>query len=354
MRAEQTARSLTTLNGHLRSSMDLVVRDFLQVGQGLRSAASSASERPGLDAIVRPGPAAAGGCAGVTNFPGGPDDHRRHRRTGPRSADQRPVHRRHHHARRRRRVDDVNVTAIAANGQSMTTPASTSPTCRTRSRQHPRRRPARSAQARHVRASRRLRHGGGRPGLDLRARGPAAGSTSSTRPVSWWHHQQVLVAGDRDRARRHRCRHPGGTVGRVAGPDDHLLRGYDHQPGQPAADAPDQCATPPTRWPSSWRRFRLTYDLADGVVNPSAVRDECGRPGPAAPAPRRHARRTRFARPTSPWRFVPTAQQAERLSTRTRCTHRSPCAVSRSWIGTIDRAARAGHEDSETAHWMFT
>ena len=58
MKAEQTARSITTLNGHLRSSMDLVVRDFLQIGQGLQSAASSASRTaPGATPIApaRPG-----------------------------------------------------------------------------------------------------------------------------------------------------------------------------------------------------------------------------------------------------------------------------------------------------------
>ena len=36
MKAEQTARGITTLNGHLRASMDVLVRDLLQVGQGLQ------------------------------------------------------------------------------------------------------------------------------------------------------------------------------------------------------------------------------------------------------------------------------------------------------------------------------
>ncbi len=51
--------------------MDLVVRDFLQVGQGLPvGRVIGDSERPGsAAAITRPGPAAAGACAGVTPFP---------------------------------------------------------------------------------------------------------------------------------------------------------------------------------------------------------------------------------------------------------------------------------------------
>jgi prepilin-type N-terminal cleavage/methylation domain-containing protein len=73
MRAEQTVRSITTLNGHLRSSMDLMVRDFLQIGQGLQvGRVITVPNGPGSAAIVRPGPAAAGGCAGVTNFPVAP------------------------------------------------------------------------------------------------------------------------------------------------------------------------------------------------------------------------------------------------------------------------------------------
>ena len=74
MRAEQTARSITTLNGHLRSSMDLVVRDFLQVGQGLQSGrVVGVPNGVGSQPIVRPGPAATGACAGVTNFPVSPN-----------------------------------------------------------------------------------------------------------------------------------------------------------------------------------------------------------------------------------------------------------------------------------------
>ncbi len=70
MRAEEMARGITTLNGHLRSSMDLLVRDFLQIGQGLQvGRVISVPNGAGAQPIVRPGPAAAGGCAGVGTFP---------------------------------------------------------------------------------------------------------------------------------------------------------------------------------------------------------------------------------------------------------------------------------------------
>jgi len=69
MTAEQTAANLTTLNGHLRASMDLVVRDFLQVGQGLPvGRVIGIPNGPGSVRITRPGPAASGTCAGVTPF----------------------------------------------------------------------------------------------------------------------------------------------------------------------------------------------------------------------------------------------------------------------------------------------
>jgi type II secretory pathway pseudopilin PulG len=70
MTAEQTARGITTLNGHLRASMDVVVRDLLQVGQGLQVGRVVGIPNGGAAAqIVRPGPAANGVCAGVTPFP---------------------------------------------------------------------------------------------------------------------------------------------------------------------------------------------------------------------------------------------------------------------------------------------
>jgi prepilin-type N-terminal cleavage/methylation domain-containing protein len=121
MRAEQTARSITTLNGHLRSSMDLLVRDFLQIGQGLQTGrVITVPNGVGSTPIVRPGPAAAGGCAGVTNFavdPNinavtvGPD-------LGP------PINGQCTDVINTLAVDgafeNVNVAAMAANGQSIT------------------------------------------------------------------------------------------------------------------------------------------------------------------------------------------------------------------------------------------
>jgi prepilin-type N-terminal cleavage/methylation domain-containing protein len=70
MRAEETVRSITTINGHLRSSMDLLVRDFLQTGQGLQTGrVITVPNGAGAQPIRRPGPPATGGCAGVANFP---------------------------------------------------------------------------------------------------------------------------------------------------------------------------------------------------------------------------------------------------------------------------------------------
>jgi prepilin-type N-terminal cleavage/methylation domain-containing protein len=121
MRAQQTARSLTTLNGHLRSSMDLLVRDFLQIGQGLQTGrVITVPNGAGATPIVRPGPAAAGGCAGVTNFAVdptinavtvGPD-------LGP------PINGQCTDVINTLAIDggfeNVNVAAMAANGQSIT------------------------------------------------------------------------------------------------------------------------------------------------------------------------------------------------------------------------------------------
>jgi prepilin-type N-terminal cleavage/methylation domain-containing protein len=70
MTAERTARGITTLNGHLRSSMDLVVRDLLQVGQGLPTGrVIGVPNGPGSVAIIQPGPAGDGTCNGVNTFP---------------------------------------------------------------------------------------------------------------------------------------------------------------------------------------------------------------------------------------------------------------------------------------------
>lgn len=73
MTADKTAREITNLNGNLRASMDLVVRDFLQVGQGLPTGrVVGVPNGTGAQTIIRPGPAASGGCAGVGNFAAGP------------------------------------------------------------------------------------------------------------------------------------------------------------------------------------------------------------------------------------------------------------------------------------------
>jgi prepilin-type N-terminal cleavage/methylation domain-containing protein len=70
MKAEESARGITTLNGHLRSSMDVLVRDLLQVGQGLQvGRVVGIPNGTGATAIIRPGPVATGACAGVTPFP---------------------------------------------------------------------------------------------------------------------------------------------------------------------------------------------------------------------------------------------------------------------------------------------
>jgi len=120
MQAEQTVRSITTLNGNLRASMDLLVRDLLQVGQGLQTGrVIGVPNGPGAQPINRPGPVA-GTCAGVTTFPAaptisavtvGPD-------LGP------PINGQCTDVITTLAVDgtfdDVNVTAVAANGQSIT------------------------------------------------------------------------------------------------------------------------------------------------------------------------------------------------------------------------------------------
>ena len=62
MRAEQAAKQVTTMNSNLRASMDLIVRDMLQVGQGLPVGPPHRrpERRRARRAIVRPGPAAVG------------------------------------------------------------------------------------------------------------------------------------------------------------------------------------------------------------------------------------------------------------------------------------------------------
>ena len=53
MGTERTAREMPDMNGHLRASMDLVVRDLLQVGQGLPARSPmGVPNGPGAGAIV--------------------------------------------------------------------------------------------------------------------------------------------------------------------------------------------------------------------------------------------------------------------------------------------------------------
>lgn len=73
MNAQHVAKQITGMNGNLRTSMDLVNRDLLQVGQGLPVGRRiGVPNGAGATVINRPGPAAAGGCAGATTFPAQP------------------------------------------------------------------------------------------------------------------------------------------------------------------------------------------------------------------------------------------------------------------------------------------
>jgi prepilin-type N-terminal cleavage/methylation domain-containing protein len=73
MESENTAKQITNMNSNLRASMDLMVRDMLQVGQGLPVGRRvGVPNGPGSNPIVRPGPPAVAPCAGVANFPAGP------------------------------------------------------------------------------------------------------------------------------------------------------------------------------------------------------------------------------------------------------------------------------------------
>jgi len=71
MKAEQTASAITTVNNNLRSSMDLLTRDLLQVGQGMPvGRVIGIPNGGGATGILRPGPVATGACAGVpARFP---------------------------------------------------------------------------------------------------------------------------------------------------------------------------------------------------------------------------------------------------------------------------------------------
>jgi len=73
MKGEELVRLTTNMNATLRSTMDLAVRDFLQIGQGLPdSRRIGVPNGAGALPIRRPGPAAVAGdpCPGVpANFP---------------------------------------------------------------------------------------------------------------------------------------------------------------------------------------------------------------------------------------------------------------------------------------------
>lgn len=77
MSAQESARQLTGMNNNLRTAMDLIVRDLIQVGQGLptgrvvgipNGAGAALINRPG----VAPGRPVLGACDGVSTFPAEP------------------------------------------------------------------------------------------------------------------------------------------------------------------------------------------------------------------------------------------------------------------------------------------
>ena len=73
MEAQRTVREITAMNGNLRVSMDLVVRDMLQVGQGLPTGRRvSIPSGAGSARLVYPGDGPGipddGPCTGVTQF----------------------------------------------------------------------------------------------------------------------------------------------------------------------------------------------------------------------------------------------------------------------------------------------
>ena len=73
MKGEEVTRLTTNMNASLRATMDLAVRDFLQIGQGLPdSRRIGVPNGAGAQSILRPGPdaAAAAPCPGVpASFP---------------------------------------------------------------------------------------------------------------------------------------------------------------------------------------------------------------------------------------------------------------------------------------------
>ena len=70
MEANNYVKQMTAMNSSLGTSMDAIVRDLLQVGQGLPVGRRiEVPNGPGSNPIRRPGPGLVGQCQGVTNFP---------------------------------------------------------------------------------------------------------------------------------------------------------------------------------------------------------------------------------------------------------------------------------------------
>jgi prepilin-type N-terminal cleavage/methylation domain-containing protein len=70
MEANTYVKQMTAMNSSLGTSMDAIVRDLLQVGQGLPVGRRiEVPNGPGANPIIRPGPGQVGQCQGVTSFP---------------------------------------------------------------------------------------------------------------------------------------------------------------------------------------------------------------------------------------------------------------------------------------------
>jgi prepilin-type N-terminal cleavage/methylation domain-containing protein len=70
MEAQDYVKQVTSMNSNLGTAMDAVVRDLLQVGQGLPVGRRiDVPNGAGATPIVRPGPGIVGACPGVTSFP---------------------------------------------------------------------------------------------------------------------------------------------------------------------------------------------------------------------------------------------------------------------------------------------
>jgi prepilin-type N-terminal cleavage/methylation domain-containing protein len=70
VKGSSNARQMLDMNAQLRATMDLIQRDLLQVGQGLPTGRRiGIPNGSGAQAIRRPGPDASGACPGVSPFP---------------------------------------------------------------------------------------------------------------------------------------------------------------------------------------------------------------------------------------------------------------------------------------------